>query len=151
MTWRFIRKWTNSNIRRAVTDGPFSAKICQGCMFDPKKEIPYWVPRSHWRQSPVTWKRLPSLTLENYLRETNARELPEVTATAGGCGNCWQLRRVAFKARNMMENALSLLIIFPHNSNKLRPETESCVFSGLGVRAFSQTLTRWNRPKARIK
>ena len=36
-------KLINSNSRRAVTDRPFSAKICQGCTFDPKKEIPYWV------------------------------------------------------------------------------------------------------------
>ena len=42
--WRFLRKWTNSNIRRAVTDGLFSAEICQGCTFNPKKEIPYWIP-----------------------------------------------------------------------------------------------------------
>ena len=41
--WRFIRKWTNLNIRR-MTDGPFSAQIFQGCTFDPKKENPYWLP-----------------------------------------------------------------------------------------------------------
>ena len=35
-------KRTNSNICRTVTDGPFFAKICQGCRLDPKKEIPYW-------------------------------------------------------------------------------------------------------------
>ena len=39
------------------------------------------------------------------------RELPEVTATAGGCGNCWKLRRVPGEARNMMENALYILIV----------------------------------------
>ena len=44
LPWRFLGKWSNSNICRAVTDGPFSAEleICQGCMFNPKKEIPYW-------------------------------------------------------------------------------------------------------------
>ena len=39
---RSIWKWTNSNIRHSVTDGPFSTKICQGCMFDPKEKNPYW-------------------------------------------------------------------------------------------------------------
>ena len=34
------------------------------------------------------------------------------------------------EARNMTENALSILIVFfLYNSNKLRPQTESCVFS----------------------
>ena len=41
MTWGFIRKWTNPNIRHAVTDGPFCAQIYQGCTFDTKKENPY--------------------------------------------------------------------------------------------------------------
>ena len=41
MPWRFLGKCTNSNIHRAVTDGPFSVEICQGCTFNPKKEIPY--------------------------------------------------------------------------------------------------------------
>ena len=27
-------------------------------------------------------------------RETNAGELPEVTATVGGYGNCWKLRQL---------------------------------------------------------
>ena len=31
--------------------------------------------------------------------------------TVGGSGNCWKLRRVAGEARNMMENALSILIV----------------------------------------
>ena len=35
-------RWTNSNIRTAVTDGPFAVQICQRCTFDPKKEIPCW-------------------------------------------------------------------------------------------------------------
>ena len=39
---KFLTK-TYLNIRRAVTDGPFSTEICQGCMFNPKKEIPYWL------------------------------------------------------------------------------------------------------------
>ena len=45
----------------------------------------------------------------------------------------------------MMENALSILIvIFPHNSNKPRSETESCVFSdlGSGIPHFGETLLR---------
>ena len=34
----------------------------------------------------------------------------------------------------MTENALSILIvIFPHNTNKPRPQTESCVFSNLAA------------------
>ena len=54
--------------------------------------------------------------------------------TVGNCGDCWKLRRAAGKARNMMENALSILIvIFPYNFNKLRAQTENCVFSGLAV------------------
>ena len=31
--------------------------------------------------------------------------------TVGSCGNCWKLRRVAGKACNMTENALSILIV----------------------------------------
>ena len=47
-----------------------------------------------------------------------------------GYGICWKLRQVAFKARNITENALPILVaIFPHNSNKPRSQTESCVFS----------------------
>ena len=42
--WRFLGKWTNSNIRCAVTDRLFFAEICQKCMFNPKKEIPSWIP-----------------------------------------------------------------------------------------------------------
>ena len=56
----------------------------------------------------MTWKQLPSLALGSDFRETNVGELPEVTATARGCGDCWKLRRVAGEARNMMENALLL-------------------------------------------
>ena len=70
--------------------------------------------------------------------ETNAGELPEVTVTAGGCGDCWKPWQVvvvvAGDARNMTENALSILIvIFPHNSNKLRPQIEICLFSSLEI------------------
>ena len=32
-------------------------------------------------------------------------------ATVGRCGDGWKLRRVAGEARNMMENALSILIL----------------------------------------
>ena len=31
--------------------------------------------------------------------------------TVGSCGDCWKLRRVAGEARNMTENALSILIV----------------------------------------
>ena len=44
--------------------------------------------------SQVTCKWLPSLALGNDFREMNVGELPEVTATAGGCGDCWKLRRL---------------------------------------------------------
>ena len=92
------------------------------------------VPCGHSRQPPSSgdsettslfgiWKRLP---------ETNAGKWPEVTATAGGCGECWKLWRVAGKACNMTEN-LSILIIFLNNSNKPRPQTETCVFSDVEV------------------
>ena len=37
---KFLKKWTNSNIHCAVTDGPFSEEICQGSTFNSKKEIP---------------------------------------------------------------------------------------------------------------
>ena len=64
--------------------------------------------------------------------ETNAGELLEVIATAGGCGDCWKPLQVAGDTCNMTENALSILIsIVQHNSNKLRPQTESCIFSDL--------------------
>ena len=76
----------------------------------------------------VTRKQLHSLALGNHFRETNAGELPEVKSTAAGCGNCWKLRRVTGKVRNMTENDLSILIvIFSYNYNKQRPQTESCV------------------------
>ena len=85
-----------------------------------------------WRWHPVTQKQLPSLALGNDFWETNVRELSEVMATAGGRGGCWKPRRVAYEACNMTKNALSILIvIFLHNSYKPRPQTESCVFSGL--------------------
>ena len=60
----------------------------------------------------MTWKQLPSLALAKDFWETNVGEFPEVTETAGGCGDCWKLRRVAGKASSMTENALSILIIF---------------------------------------
>ena len=113
--------------------------------------------------------------------------------TVGRCGDGWKLRRITGEARNMMENALSILIvifsvqlqqteisektvyfppwgysncwrlrrlleatagcrrcpqydgnafsilivIFPHNSNKPRPQTESCIFSDLALNCKS--------------
>ena len=63
----------------------------------------------------------------------NAGELPEVMATAGGCG----LLPARPAGVNMMENARSILIvIFPFNSYKPRPQTESCVFSSLACMDF---------------
>ena len=54
----------------------------------------------------------------------------ECGRVARGYGNCWRLQWVPGEAHNMMEYALSILIvIFPYNSNKPRPQTESCVFS----------------------
>ena len=44
--------------------------------------------------------------------ETNAGVFPKVTATAGGCSDCWKLRRVAGEAHNVTENTLSIWIIF---------------------------------------
>ena len=35
-------KWTNSNIRSAVSVGPFSLQIYQRCILDPENKIPYW-------------------------------------------------------------------------------------------------------------
>ena len=60
----------------------------------------------------MTWKQRPILALGNDFWETNAGEFPEVTATAGDRSDCWKLQRVVGEARNMMENALSILIIF---------------------------------------
>ena len=38
-----------SSFSKPVTDGPFSAEICQGWSFNPKKKIPYWaVTRWHF-------------------------------------------------------------------------------------------------------
>ena len=78
----------------------------------------------------MTRKRLPSLALGNNFHEMNAEQLPVVTATPGGCGDCWKPRWVAGDACDMTENDPSILIVvFPHNSNKPRPQTESCLFS----------------------
>ena len=80
------------------------------------------LPCGHWRQPPMTQKRLPSLGLWNNFRLTNVGELPEVKATAGGCGNCWKLWRAASKAPNVTENAIFIfIVIFSYNSNKPRP------------------------------
>ena len=53
-------------------------------------------------------EQLPSLALENDFWETNVGEFPEVTATAGGVAatvgsssDCWKLRGVTGKARNI--------------------------------------------------
>ena len=53
-------------------------------------------------------EQLPSLAMENDFWETNVGEFPEVTATAGGVaatvgssGDCWKLRGVTGKARNI--------------------------------------------------
>ena len=46
--------------------------------------------------------------------------------------DCWKLWRVVDEARNMTENALSILLFFPYNSNKPRSQTESCLFSSTG-------------------
>ena len=65
------------------------------------------------------------------MRESCQRllQLLEVAATVGSCGGL--LARPT--SCNMTENALYILIvIFPYNSNKLRPQTESCVFSSPG-------------------
>ena len=37
-----MRKRTNPNIRRTVTDMAFAMQICQRCIVDPKNENPYW-------------------------------------------------------------------------------------------------------------
>ena len=57
----------------------------------------------------------------------------ECGGVARGYGNCWRLWQIAGNASIMKEDALSILIyIFPHNSNKPRPQTESYIFSDLG-------------------
>ena len=42
----------------------------------------------------MTQKQLPSLALRNNFWEMNVGELPEVTATAGVCGQCWRLQQL---------------------------------------------------------
>ena len=39
------------------------------------------------------------------------QQLLEVGATVGSCSNCWLLRRDASEARDVTENALSILIV----------------------------------------
>ena len=51
-----------------------------------------------------TWKRM----RESFQR---LQQLLEVAATVGSYSDCWKLRRVAGKARNMTENVLSILIL----------------------------------------
>ena len=81
------------------------------------------------------------MALGNDFWEMNAGELPEVTGTAGGCGDCWKLWRVSGEACNVIENALSILIVvFPYNSNKPRPQTKSCAFASL-VSSKEEVLT----------
>ena len=76
------------------------------------------------------------MTLRNKFGEINVGELPEVTGTDGGCGASWKPQRVAGDVHYLMENALSILIvIFSNNSNKLKPQTESCLFSVLVTNA----------------
>ena len=40
---RLMGQWTNSNIRRTVTDGPFLRANMSKCTFNPKKKNSYWV------------------------------------------------------------------------------------------------------------
>ena len=39
---RLMGQWTNSNIRRTVTDGPFRRANMSKCTFKPKKKNSYW-------------------------------------------------------------------------------------------------------------
>ena len=39
---RLMGQWTNSNICRTVTDGPFLHANMSNCTFIPKKKNPYW-------------------------------------------------------------------------------------------------------------
>ena len=59
--------------------------------------------------------------------------------TAEGCGDCWKPRKVAGNAPgpHATENAIFIFIIFSHNSNKPRPQTESGLFSDLAPRSTS--------------
>ena len=58
-------KWMNSNIRCTVTDGPFSAEICQGCMFNPKEENPYWA-AGNWYHSACAGESAVCRGVQNY-------------------------------------------------------------------------------------
>ena len=87
------------------------------------------VPSGHSRQPPVFGNDFPVWRLETtswkWMREScqRLRQLLEVAVTAGSRGGSlamfviWQKMLISI-----------LIVIFPHNSNKLRPQTESCIF-----------------------
>ena len=53
-------QWTNSNIRRTVSDGPFCHANMSRCTYDPKKKNPYWQatlrlsPTPHLEEIPIS-------------------------------------------------------------------------------------------------
>ena len=139
---QFSKHWTGAAWLR---HWPIMAVFQPLWLFQPFKCCCYnlIVPCGHWRRPPVTWKQLPSLALGNDLLETNVGEFPEVTATAGGCSNCWKLWRLLEAAANAGSCDglparpaiwrkmlfLFLLLFFPYISNTPRSQRESCLFS----------------------
>ena len=111
----------------------------------------------HWRRPPVTWEQLPSLALGNECgrvargysncwrlqRLLEAVAMLEAAATAGSCGDCWKLQRVASEARNVTENALSILIvIFSIQLQQTKTsDRKLCIFQH-GAKASQQRVGR---------
>ena len=108
--------------------------------FETGEELPIIVPCGHWSLKTTsgdlettsqfgTWKRLlgnecgsfqrlqqlwsleVAVTVGSCVDCWKLRGLLEAAATSGSCGDCWKLRRVAGKAYNMIEKALSILIV----------------------------------------
>ena len=59
----------------------------------------------------------------------------EQTFLEMGC-NCWKLRRVAGKARNMTENALSILIIFSKQLQQTETSDRKLFIFQHGLRGY---------------
>ena len=62
------------------------------------------------------WRQLRLSQTTNFFFQCTATAggvagLLEAAATVGCCGDCWKLRRVSGKSRNMTENSLSILIV----------------------------------------
>ena len=85
-----------------------------------------------WNDFPV-WH----LTTSRKQMQESCQRLQQLFEVAAGC---WR----GSHSRTMTENALSILIVvFPYNSNKPRPATESCVFSNV-VQMCNRVTDPWD-------